>query len=53
MMGGMLAFRQGKNSQNFAKNPAKIDNFSDLENFQICHIQIAAKTPEVFEYAIC
>lgn len=52
MMDGMLAFRKTKFAQNKAKNLQKIDNFLDLENFQICHIQIAAKTPEVFEYAV-
>ena len=26
--------------------------FNDVENLQMCHIQIASKDPDIFEYAI-
>ena len=29
-----------------------IEFFQDAENLQMCHIQIASKDPEIFEYAI-
>ena len=29
-----------------------IEFFNDVENLQMCHIQIASKDPEIFEYAI-
>ena len=33
-------------------NPPEIEFYEDLENLQVAHVQIAAKDPEIFEYAL-
>ena len=33
-------------------NLQKIDFYKNVENLQICHIQIASKDSEIFEYAV-
>ena len=32
--------------------PKEIEFYQDLENLQVAHVQIAAKDPEIFEYAL-
>jgi hypothetical protein len=33
-------------------NPLKIDSYRDSDIIQVCHIQVASRDSDVFEYAI-